>query len=323
MKRTIMPVEGAYPDAIATADWHLQLGQPECRTDDFQSAMWRKVEFISTYAARRGAEILHAGDLLDYWDVSPELITLCIQNVPPCYCVAGQHELPRHRMDDLDKSALFTLVNGREDIHLLSGPKMIGFKPGLFAVYGCCWDDVPKEKDIDRFLKETKNEPFKILLWHRMTWALNPPFKGASLDAGARRLMDAYPDFDIIITGDNHQPFDVWSKDERHVVINPGSMMRLKADQAHHMPSVVEIWMRKDRVKIRRIPLPYENDVVSREHIERSQERVARMDALLGKVNSSNDTTLDFVDNLNAHLERHRVRKEVRQEIWNALETKP
>ena len=48
------------PSAILTADWHLRDDQPICRTDDFWSTQWRKVNAVTELQTRHGCPVIHA-----------------------------------------------------------------------------------------------------------------------------------------------------------------------------------------------------------------------------------------------------------------------
>ena len=48
---------------ILTADWHIREKPPICRTDDFESALWRKIDFISELSEKYNSPVIIAGDL--------------------------------------------------------------------------------------------------------------------------------------------------------------------------------------------------------------------------------------------------------------------
>ncbi len=93
------------PDLILTADWHLRDETPPCRIDDFQQAQWDKINEVSSLQRKYNCPVLHAGDLFHYWKPSPWLISKAIQELPGrFFSVAGQHDLPQHSLDLLNKS---------------------------------------------------------------------------------------------------------------------------------------------------------------------------------------------------------------------------
>ena len=61
-------------DLILTSDWHLRESTPECRTDDFWEAQWKKIDFIKELSEKHGAFVFVAGDIFHHWKPSPNLI---------------------------------------------------------------------------------------------------------------------------------------------------------------------------------------------------------------------------------------------------------
>ncbi|KKL99820.1 hypothetical protein LCGC14_1810530, partial [marine sediment metagenome] len=85
------------PDLILTSDWHLREDTPICRTDDFWSAQWNKVDQVMALQSKYDCPILHAGDLFHHWKPSPYLLSETIDHLQGSrfYTVYGQHDLPQ------------------------------------------------------------------------------------------------------------------------------------------------------------------------------------------------------------------------------------
>ena len=53
-------------ELIITGDWHLTETVPLCRTDDFISAQWKKVDFVKQMQEDLKCDVFHSGDLYDF-----------------------------------------------------------------------------------------------------------------------------------------------------------------------------------------------------------------------------------------------------------------
>src|SRR5512133_3501699 len=131
------------PDAILCSDIHLRLDRPVCRTDDYQAAEWKKLNFINDLVALYECPVLCAGDVFDYWKASPELLSHAMVNMPKMFhTVYGQHDLPQHNSELAYKSGLTTL-NIANFVFLLSHkPKNMSY---TFAVQGIDWKHEPAD----------------------------------------------------------------------------------------------------------------------------------------------------------------------------------
>jgi predicted phosphodiesterase len=274
------------PDAIFTADWHLRSTTPVCRTDkDFQKSMWEKVLWIKGLQIKYKCPVLHAGDLFDVWKEPHWLVSKTIRNLPQSfYTVFGNHELPQHSLANMDKSALWTLVVGGH-VNLLKGH------------YG---DKEPEGLEI---------KGRKILMLHVYTYIGNEPWPGCT-HPKAHAVLNKYKDYDVIVTGDNHQSFTQKAPGHR-LLVNPGSLMRQDADQIDFEP-VVYFWY-ADSNKAVPVPIPIKKGVVTREHIETKNENDEMLDAYVSRMNMDWELSANFDVNIEMYLNTNRVRKQVKE----------
>lgn len=279
--------------AILTGDWHLREDSPVCRTDDFETTQWRKVRFIAELQKKHQCPVLHSGDLFDHWKASPALLSKTIAHLPDqFYSVVGNHDLPQHSLELLWKSGVNVLIEAGK-LNLLS------------EVH---WEQTPKEGSLvfgDR----------KILVWHTMTWTRKQPWPGCS-DPSAKILLKKYPEFDLILTGHNHQTF-IEELDGR-ILVNPGCITRQTADQENHQPSVF-LWYAKSNL-IEQVFLPYEENVISREHIEQGVKKDARIAAFVERLNTEWQKGVSFEDNLEKFEQVNRIPKSIMEIVRKAIE---
>ena len=292
MKRTkkIKPVR--IPDAILTSDWHLREDTPVCRVDkNFEDAQWEKVQHVARLQDKFKCPVLHAGDLFHHWKPSPRLLTLCIKYLPNDFCtVYGNHDLPQHNMELNEKCGVTTLAAAERIIVLPHGH----------------WNHLSEEPSIVMGRR-------KIAVWHVMTYAGKPPWPGCTAEP-SNDLLRRYPGFDLIVTGDNHQTFV--AKDGNRLLVNPGNLTRQTADDS---PPVIFFYYADDNT-VEEYELPYDEDAVSRVHLERKEERDERIGAFIERLNTGWEGSLDFVANLRQFEQTNKIKRPVMEIVYKAVE---
>jgi len=287
------------PDLIITSDWHLREDKPVGRTDDYWSEMWAKVDFISDLQRKYECPVVHGGDLFHHWKPSPMLLSETIEHIP-CnfYTIYGQHDLPQHNLDLAYKSGIQTLVKAEK----------------LTIFDGCHFGQLPNEASI--LIHISKTETKKVLVWHTFNYQGKLPWPGGTSPTG-RKLLKQYPEYDLIITGDNHKTFV--EEYQGRVLVNPGSLMRSNADQIDHKPCVFLYYSETNSVK--RVFLPINEGVISREHIEKTEERELRIDAFINKLKDETQSFFSFEDNVEALINSNEdLHKKTKELIYNALD---
>ena len=302
MKRTKKPTKApkSTPDAILTADWHIREDVPTCRTDDFQAAQWHKVRQVVHLQNQYNCPVLHAGDLFHHWKPSPALLSRCMQELPrKFHTVYGQHDLPQHNLDLAWKSGIHTLEMADR----------------LGVLFDGHWGQVPEEGFVLGYVTEEgyRNEK-RVAVWHHLTYT-TPPFPGAT-GGMAEKVLRKLKNFDLILTGDNHQQFV--TKYKYRVLVNPGPLTRQKASEYKHRPAVYLYYAATNTVE------PYyldaDPEVVSREHLERKEERDERIDAFVQRLDTGWEGSLNFKDNLKQFQETNDIPKPVMDIVYKAME---
>ncbi|OFY65198.1 MAG: hypothetical protein A2Y71_10205 [Bacteroidetes bacterium RBG_13_42_15] len=206
--------------------------------------------------------------------------------------IYGQHDLPQHSLELASKSGIRTLEVA-EVIGVLST---------------CHWGQFPEKPS--RILSGRN-----ILVWHKMTYVGNVPYPGCT-DPIAGALLRKYPQFDLILTGDNHIPFTV--EHEGRLLVNPGSLTRQTAAQADHRPRVY-LWY-ADTNTVEPYYLPIDPDVVTREHLEKSAQRDERIEAFISRLDGEWDVGLSFEENLTKAIKANKIPDSVIEIIYKAIE---
>lgn len=282
-------------DLILTADWHLREDNPPCRTDDFQKAQWSKVRQVSELQRKLNVPVLHAGDLFHHWKPSPNLISTSILNIPDdFYTVAGQHDLPQHNMDLIEKSGLYTLLTAKALNWLNTGGNW-GEGVGSFFSY----------------------EGRKVGVWHHFVWnGKDKPWFDCN-EVTARQVLKENPEFDLIVTGDYHRPF-VYEYKGR-LLVNCGCLTRQVADYDNHQPRVW-VWNAQKNI-VRPHYLPIEDNVIDRSHIEKVTKRDERMESFISRLSTEWEVGVSFDSNLKRFLSKNKIRKSVVDLVYKSMES--
>jgi DNA repair exonuclease SbcCD nuclease subunit len=288
------------PTAILTSDWHLREDQPICRTDDYWRVQWQKITYIRGLQELYRCLVIHAGDLFDKWKPSPWLLRQAIIHLPNKFnTVYGQHDLPQHSLKLVNKCGTNVLEAGK---HLAVLPE-------------CHWGQSVPEDGGMGFACVNPYYRSRVLVWHHLTYQ-HKPFPGAT-GGLAIGVLKKYPQYDLIVTGDNHKSFV--EEYQGRLLVNPGSLMRMDADQINHKPSVY-LWYAEDNT-VQRVHLPIQENVISREHIDVKAQRDKRIDAFVSRLDDDWEAKMSFEDNLEIFFTTNKIDEKIKQIIYKSLET--
>lgn len=310
---------------IISADLHITNKTPASRKDDYQAAQDRKLRFICELAKESPPWII-AGDLFDQakpgdW-IERHVIEMFNEfNVTPIL-IPGQHDLPGHSLKQIPDSGLGVL-KAANVIYLLTTPKILEIGTPYFmnlvepmGIFGCPYGQKPpKNLDWSRIFG------LRVLLWHHMV-IQEPLWPGQVADkAGA--ILRQNKQFDLIITGDNHQTFVqremVYDKDRgQQLLVNPGSMMRSDAKQINHRPCV----FRYENRSLEQIFLPIETDVWDITHLEEKKAKDARISAFVEQLTIESDQSLGvktFETNVEQFMLKNNIESEVQELVRECL----
>ena len=285
-------------DAIIVGDPHIRETKPRARTDEYFPAQWDKLRQILTLGQEHKCPVICVGDFFDHWKPSPELLNKTIdvfREFPDVtfLTIYGNHDLPQHNLELAEKSGLATLQKAG----------VIGILPGTH------WGETPfGESDI-----EIKGR--KIAVWHVMTYMAGKlPYPGCE-GMSAQGILKRYSQYDAIFTGHNHQPFQARTDDDR-ILLNAGSWLRQSVDQ-NHIPA---IWLyNASENTVTRHALHHKENVISREHLEKVEERDERISAFISKLDTGIGS-LNLEENLEHIISKNKINKEVETIIYGAIE---
>lgn len=280
-------------DAILLGDLHLREDTPVCRTDDFLDTQWKKLEFIFGLQMKHNCPVLCSGDLFNVAKPSLWLVSNVMKRIPYKFLtIYGNHDLPNHSLEEQEKCGVYALSIANK----------------LTILSGTHFNQIPTKRSL---VIEGK----KILVWHVMTYKDELPFPGCE-DLKARSLLHKYPEYDLILTGDNHQSFVQEYKGR--LLVNPGSMMRQTADQINHKPCV---WLYyADTNTVEPVYLPIDKNAVTREHLDVIEQKENRILAFIETLNKEGLDFVNFEHNLKIFLKKNNINKTIEELVYEMME---
>lgn len=263
--------------AIAfTSDWHIKKDNPIARTDNYFDTLMRKLTWIREQIG--DMPMIVAGDIYDTGKPQSFLSTYSEVKgkLSNTYTIPGNHDLSYKNVEYMPETAYGAMasITGMhlEEDTLIDGYTIVPYSFGEPIVH------------------RTDIEGPSIAVTHQFVWDKKPPF---DLGVSADYLLTEFPEYDIILSGDNHKHF-VITQGER-MLINPGSLMRMDADQIDYQPQLIIL----DNGKLEFIPIPIE-PVVSRAHIDNAADREFSKDAMLAYLELVKEADQEIYDFLPA-----------------------
>ncbi len=298
-----------------TADIHLRYDKPVCYADDVD---WMEVqEKTIEFLGKLGNPVICAGDFFDkakqpIWFLNKvaEWIIKYDVNITSVY---GNHDLfgVGHNISRHHESSL-ALLNTAGIIHAPAEPTITNFysiEVVLLPPEYPSYNYTPREGCIS------------IAVLHEFVYAgSKPPYPGCPAEYHYSNLWKRFPGFDIILTGDSHTSFAEQIKNEPTIVINPGCLVWQKISECHRQPSVYIVDSESDVLDL--VKFDYLNiDMLTRDHLEIQEEKERRLSAFVSKLNSDEEVSLSFVDNLEMYMKKNKVSKEIQKIVWDSLQT--
>lgn len=216
---------------ILASDLHLSQRCPVARNgeDSWFEAMARPLRELNDLQDRcNGASIVYAGDIFDKWNASAEVINFALTHLPQGYAVPGQHDLPNHSYEEIERSAYGTLAEVEHIINLRPGePTYVG---GEVVAHGFPWGHPPKPVS-------GVGGQIDLAVVHAFIYTTKAnAYSGAPAGARASVARSSLAGFDVAAYGDNHKGFiDTKGK---LTICNCGGFMRRKSDERDYRPGV-------------------------------------------------------------------------------------
>lgn len=283
--------------AICVADIHLTLRPPVARSAEpcWLGAMKRQLKQLRDLGKSfNHVPIIYAGDIFDKHNPVPELINFAAKNLPNGYAVPGQHDLPNHRYEDLQKSAYWTLM----EVGVLTNiPYRESVGLSSVSLHGFPWGR-PLEP-----LQREKRERLEMAVVHDYCWMPNHgSYPGADQEKRIKNRKQSMTGYDVVIFGDNHTPL------QSGKAFNCGSFFRRKADERNHRPSAGLI--HADGTVTRHYFDCSEDKFLDDEELAKAIMEEGSVDELVKELAKLTDVAIDFAEALKRRVDK--VDKSVR-----------
>lgn len=178
-----------------------------------------------------GIPILIAGDVFNKWNAPAELINRIGAKMPNnCWAIPGQHDLPNHRLDKLEKSAYRTFCMVGSIINMVHARTFSNY----LTVHPFPWE-VPFHKNT---VVGKAPGMIHMALVHRYCWQKGHGHPGALEEDNVENLSKELHElgYDCAVFGDNHEGFHY---DKGPIpIFNCGTFMRRRSDEMGYDPRV-------------------------------------------------------------------------------------
>lgn len=260
---------------IITADWHIRNTRPRCRIDeDWIKTQQRALNQIAEICENKNAPLMVVGDIFNSnSDTSFECINMVqklADYIGGIYILAGNHDLPYHSSENIDKSAIGVLLQSEN----------------VFKI-----EDYSDEFSAPNFDEERNSMPYMFIHTLTIPSKDKPEFIECETPES---LLEKYPTAKWIFTGDYHKNF-VYEKDGRYV-INPGCLIRQVSDMKNYQCVIYFVDTEKEIIEF--IPIIDNEELVNDEYIIRENEREERIESFVNKLKDIESVSLDFIDNV-------------------------
>lgn len=291
--------------AIITSDIHLRDTQPECRTDNYFEAQTKKIHWLKELQKEHQCPILDAGDLFHKWNSSNFLTAWAIKNLPSgMITTVGNHEMPSHNMNYFNKSSLHVLqASGK--IFVIPAKEVLAMPE--FLVYS-----FPYGSEIKDPGREEVPDIRRVALIHAPVSKEKAMFDTLN----GRDILNKLKSFDLVITGHHHQSFSIYDKER--ILLNPGSLMRMTADQIDFEPCVYLYYAEDNSLEA--IPVPIEKGVIDRGYIDIANKKEERVNSFVERMSEDYEIDLSFEKNLESYFAANKVRAGIKDVIYKSLE---
>lgn len=282
---------------IITADWHIRNTRPRCRIDeDWIKTQQKALNQIAEICENKNAPLMVVGDIFNSnSDTSFECINMVqklADRIGGIYILAGNHDLPYHSSENIDKSAIGVLLQSEN----------------VFKI-----EDYSDEFSAPNFDEERNPMPYMFIHTLTIPSKDKPDFIECETPES---LLEKYPTAKWIFTGDYHRNF-VYEEDGRYV-INSGCLIRQVSDMKDYQCGVYFVDTEKEIIEF--IPIIDNEELVNDEYIIRENEREERIESFVNKLKDVESVSLDFIDNVEKALLVNKIDEKLKDCIKELLE---
>jgi len=291
---------------ILSADWHVRSSAPVYRVDDYCTSILNKVDFVVDLCNKEKADLIIAGDIFHSVRVNIRTINRLIRILKKIegkiWTVAGQHDQEHHGADMIPTPYLTLMEAGIiNDIPTSQRHR---------ELYGIGWNG-----DIDEDIAIGQDA---VLVMHHCVTKGEPPFYLTEASS-ATDILDNFPEFKFIVTGDFHSPHV--TEQEGRFLINCGAIGRAEKDKFDFKPRVYMIDTSSDKVRMKYIPVQAPEKVfnIPENTKELDAEFLKNIEGIVERFNNKEQTP-DFISTVRMIMDKTECtdrQKEIAEEFYN------
>jgi len=259
---------------------------PRCRKDpDWINTQKGHLEKVVSEANKRDCPAIIVGDVFNRAVVPESIKRLFIESCKnlsnSITVIPGNHDLIHHSMSNLKDSSIGVIIAIAE----LENVKIV---PMEVYYNECSWQN---------FGEDVTNPGRDILFLHKLVFESPKDLPPGSNDPTAQELLDMYPGYTWIFTGDCHKPFH-YEKNGRHV-INPG---HLNIQKANELDPPLFFYVDTKKGIVEKILVGDNPELIDDEYLTDEEEKENRIGAFIERVEMNGNISLSFMDNIDQGL---------------------
>lgn len=308
--------------AVVCSDLHLSHLPPIARSvePDWYIAMARPLRELKRLAEKYNAPVICAGDVFDDgWRANkcpPELINFALDNLPDMYAICGQHDTFHHRLEDIKRSAFWTLVKSEKLTYLEPGKPVEVMGRCPIRLYGFPWGIpiTPLKQPHDMFIE--------VAVVHAYIWRKGKGFIGAPEEQRLSKYLPKLVGYDVAVVGDNHISWESAPKTDKFgsFVFNVGGFQRRRVDEKDHRP---RLGLLHDDGTITSYYLKTDKDrFVEDEESPKGTSLLDGAEDFLDELRGLTDAAISFQDAVRKWMDKENVSDGVRKAILSTLDCK-
>ena len=298
---------------LCLSDLHLTHRTPESRIDDYHLSQFKKMQHVIEYALENGVDAMALGGDIFHHHTMPDwmkeryirLFSMeeYITNLP-ILTIFGQHDM-RYHSSDRTNVPLGVLLAGCKNMHPLGA---VPWTLKDVNIYGCSYGET-----IPTPVGDAQKQ---VLVIHKMIVDEKLWHDQEDYEHGGSFLEDN-PEFDLIVSGDNHQTF-MKSKRGRRLV-NSGSLMRMTSAQMDCLPCFY-VWDSKTKdVQQHFIPIAPAESVFSIAKAQIEQAKDEKLESFIAGLKEQATMGLDFRSAVDKYLATNEMDADVKKIIQEAM----
>jgi len=232
-----------------------------------------------------------------------------MENLPTMYAIPGQHDMPLHNIDLIEKSAFWTMcIYGK--IIPITGKEATPAENDI-VLYG-----FPFGKKLEP-LKKPLTGKRNIALVHDYFWIKGHSYRTATKKSHSSKFKELVKGYHTVIFGDNHKGF--CTKLNNTHVINCGDLIRRKADEVHYEPQIGLI-CKSGNILIHEVDTAGDQIRNKEDELEKKYAK-AGLDirGLVRSLREKQNKTFDYFEAIEFFMEKYSIKHDVREIILEAL----